>query len=125
MTAFGDRFRRAAAEVAEGLELRHSPSTTLVRLVDVPGVPPTSPRPHRALPVPRWPACRGCRQRHEPMPFPNPKTRLVLPWATGGRPEPLGRQVGANVSSLLRDSTSAWTWGHRLPLLPDPRDRGQ
>jgi hypothetical protein len=125
MTTFGDRFRRAAAGVAKGPGLQRSPDTTLVRRADVVSVPPPSPRPRKELPAPLWPVCRACGQRHEPTPSPNPRTMSLLPWAADGRSERLGRQAGANVSSLVRDSTSAWTWGHRSPLLPDSRDRGQ
>jgi hypothetical protein len=125
MTAFADRFRDAAAAVAEGLGRHRSPGTTVVRYADVVGVALPSPRPRRALPAPRWPVCRGCGKRHEPTPYPNPKTVSLLPWPADDRPERLGRQVSVDLSSLLRDSTSAWTWGHRPPLLPDPRNRGQ
>jgi hypothetical protein len=83
-----------------------------------------------ADPAPLYPVCDRCGTRHEPRPHPAGSGGLraaygqvIAGWTDNGRPEPLGRSAGADVSSLLRDSTDAWRWGRRRPLQPDPRER--
>lgn len=119
MSVFGDRFRRAAAGVADALGLRF-PGTTLVR-VGHPELllpPPPRSRPRRALPAPQHSVCPSCGDRHEPR---------LQPIAGGGltaygrrlltdpsRPAPLGR-AAVDPRPLLRDQVSAWRHG-----TPDP-----
>src|SRR4029453_16999298 len=91
---------------------------TLVRVGRVEPLPPSpAARPLRALPAPQYPVFRGCGNRHAPIPFLNPYSRPITPWTPEG-------DADADRSPLARDSASAWTWGRRRPLLPEPRERG-
>jgi hypothetical protein len=121
MSAFRDRFRRAAG-VADALGLRRA-GTTLVHVgYPEPLPPPSRPRPRRALPAPQYPICPSCGERHE----------LRLHPATGGglsaysrapvsdpsRPAPLGRGP-VDDKAVVRDQLSAWRHGAPDPPAPD------
>jgi hypothetical protein len=118
VASLGDRFRRAAAGVADTLGLRRSGTALVPVGRPKPLPPPPAARPRRALPAPRYPVCRACGHRHPPPPGPaaagglGAYSRTLLP--DPNRPGWLGRGP-ADERPLLRDQVSAWRHG-----TPDP-----
>jgi hypothetical protein len=127
MSGFGDRFRRAAAGVADALGLR-SLGTTLVHVgPPEPLPPPPRSRPRRALPAPQYPVCPSCGDRHEPRLHPAAGGGLAAYGRTllsdPSRPVPLGRDP-VDQRPLLRDQVNAWRHGTPDPPVADQRLAG-